>query len=659
MPLFAFVLTCAVLVGTAATAQAPLNPSVIFEGPGERTPLTHWLLRSDPSARGLALGWQRSCRGAGVTVPNTVDTHDYAGAAGTRNYDGSVAWYCTSFQAPHAGTYALGFQSANFRAQIFIDGHDVGSHIGPYLPFEVRSALAAGSHTVVVRIDWRNPGEDSRLGFHRTWFNWGGLNGEVSVRPIGASELSEPSIQTTVAGGEADVRVGVLLTNHGPSRTITPEGSLADGAHTITLPFAPLTLAHGRSATDTALVHVPQPALWSPSSPSLYEMTLSVPGESSYTARVGLRQISERSGHLLLNGRPIVLHGASIQADALGHGDSLTVGDDERIVAELKAIGANAARSQHPLDPILLERLDAAGIMLWQGVGPVEGAGNWYSSTPQLDASAEQQARTAVLAERLHPSVFAWNLVNEVAENGRNGYEVDYVRTLAHWLHSADPGRLVAVDVWGDHPPTHLGALYSDVDAVAETDYSGWYDSPLDSPSQLAALLRSRLRAMDSKFAGKVLVISEFGAESNALNAPGSPGSYSYQSRILAAHIAAYREDPHLSAMLIWCLRDYPLVPTFEGGSIKAKVPNLRLIEGINQKGLFTYAGQPKPAVAVVARLFARSPPADLSSAAAYLTYGAPPRRPAPAQAPPERHPGRLSDCARPSPAHRRGGVCV
>ena len=188
------------------------------------------------------------------------------------------------------------------------------------------------------------------------------------------------------------------------------------------------------------MVHVSQPALWSPSSPSLYEMTLSVPGESSYTARVGLRQISERSGHLLLNGRPILLRGASIQADALGHGDSLTVSDDERIVAELKAIGANAARSQHPIDPILLERLDAAGIMLWQGVGPVEGAGNWYSNTPQLDASAEQQARTAVIAERLHPSVFAWNLVNEVAENGRNGYEVAYVQTLAHWVHKTDRG---------------------------------------------------------------------------------------------------------------------------------------------------------------------------------------------------------------------------
>ncbi len=92
-------------------------------------------------------------------------------------------------------------------------------------------------------------------------------------------------------------------------------------------------------------------------------------------------------------------------------------------------------------------------------------------------------------------------------------------------------------------------------------------------PPQLAALIRSRLAAMDHTFAGKVLAISEFGAESNTLNPPGSPGSYAFQSRVLSAHIAAYRADPHLSAMLVWVLRDYPLVPTFEGGSIHAQAP--------------------------------------------------------------------------------------
>jgi len=165
------------------------------------------------------------------------------------------------------------------------------------------------------------------------------------------------------------------------------------------------------------------------------------------------------------------------------------------------------------------------------------------------------------------------------------------------------------VDVWGDHPPTRAGALYSEADAVAETDYSGWYDYPQDSPAQLAAKMRARLAAMERTFAGKVLVVSEFGAESNGLNPPGSPGSYAYQAKLLAEHIAVYEADPRLSAMMAWVLRDYPLEPTFEGGSIHGVLPHVKLIEGLNQKGLFTYGGQAKPGVvSTVARLYGALP---------------------------------------------------
>jgi len=277
-------------------------------------------------------------------------------------------------------------------------------------------------------------------------------------------------------------------------------------------------------------------------------------------------------------------------------------------VSELKAIGANAARAQHPLDPGLLEKLDAAGIVVWQGVGPVEGAGNWYSNTPALLAAAERQARTAVVAEQLHPSVIAWNLVDEVAGNGRDSAEVHYVQSLTAWLHARDHTRMVAVDVWGDHPPHRAGSLYSGVDAIAETDYTGWYDHPSAPASEQIAEMRARLRAMEGTFAGRVLVISEFGAESNALNPSGSPGSYSFQSRLLARHIGVYEDDAQLSGMLIWVLRDYPLEPMFEGGSIHSALPRLRLIEGLNQKGLYTYGAAAKPAVAVVARLFGALP---------------------------------------------------
>lgn len=615
-PALAGMVVCVALAASAVAAEAPPGHSIVGDGPSGRTALTRWTLRRDTADRGIALGWRRGgFGGMTVSVPNVVQPLPYSGPRAQANYEGSVAWYRTTFNAPTAGVYALRFESANFQARVWVDGRALGSHRGSYLPFEPRARVAAGRHTLVVRVDWRNPGAQSRIGFHRTWFNWGGLDGEVSVRPIGSSELSNPTIQTTLAPGPGDstsapgtqatVRVSVEVRNDSASaRAIVPTGSLSHGAQTITLSFPEQRLGPGQMTTVSTSVSVAAPALWSPASPNLYQLTLEVGQETSFSARVGLRQITWHDGRVYLNGQRLQLHGASIQEDALGHGDALTPDDENTIVAELRAIGANAVRAQHPLDPALLERLDAAGILVWQGIGPVEGAGNWYSSTPALLAGAENQARTAAIAAALHPSIVAWNLVDEVAGNGRNGAEVSYVRTLTRWLHAHDPTRMIAVDVWGDHPPQHPGALYQEADAIAETDYSGWYDSPHNSPAAVSAEISHRLSAMRRTFPDKVLAISEFGAESNRLNPNGSPGSYSFQAALLARHIQAYAADPQLSGMFVYLLRDYPLTPKFEGGSIHGVLPRLRLIEGLNQKGLFTYGGRPKQAVGVVARSF-------------------------------------------------------
>ena len=56
--------------------------------------------------------------------------------------------------------------------------------------------LKAGTrHTLVVRADWRGPAAMKADGWHRLWFNFGGINRGVSIRRIGASEISYPEMQ--------------------------------------------------------------------------------------------------------------------------------------------------------------------------------------------------------------------------------------------------------------------------------------------------------------------------------------------------------------------------------------------------------------------------------------------------------------------------------
>jgi beta-galactosidase/beta-glucuronidase len=579
---------------------APALPAATGPG-GARLLDGPWIVRGDQPGRGAALGWRRGgFTGRTVAVPFSPNARHVRGSAGERSFAGSVAWYRTTVAVPRAGAYAIRFESVNHRAAVWVDGRAVTQHTGTYLPFEARVRLAAGTHVLVVRADWRDPAAMKADAWHRTWFNFGGINRPVSIRALGPSELDSPSIVTRLRGTDAVVDVAVGVSNRAGARTIAVRGTLAGAL----LRFAPVHLGRGARATVRARVRIARPELWEPGHPTLQGLRLEVAGEAVFTARVGLRELRWAGGRLLLNGEPLKLRGASLQEDAPDRGDALTEADADAIVARLQAVGANATRTQHPLSDTLLDRLDAAGILVWQGVGPVDAPGAWTSRTPVQQRRAIRRVRLNVLQARMHPSVVAWNLANEVAGNGHIGGQPEYVDAAAQLVHRLDPGRPTAVDVWGTHLPDRVGFMYRHVDAVGATNYEGWYDDTLAPASTVEAGIDAWLVRLRATFPGKVLVVSEFGAEANRLNAPGAPGSESFQASLLSRHIRAYEAAPWLDGELVWNLQDFALAPSFAGGSIRRQVPGIHLVRGINQKGLFTYDGQAKPAVAAVRRAF-------------------------------------------------------
>jgi hypothetical protein len=278
----------------------------------------------------------------------------------------------------------------------------------------------------------------------------------------------------------------------------------------------------------------------------------------------------------------------------------------DAIVGRLVQIRANATRAQHPLSPALLERLDAAGILLWQEVGPMEGPGNWTATTVALRRHALRRDVVTVIQERVHPSVLTWNLGNEVADQGHAGGQAGYVAAAARLLHRLDAGRPVALDVWGRAlPADDRGLMYRDVDLIGVTMYEGWYERPGEPAAAVAPNLRRRLAIAHRVFAGRVVVVTEFGAEANQLNAWAAPGGEGYQARLLDQEIRVLRADRRLGGWLVWALQDFALTPTFGGGSVRQALPGLRLVPGINQKGLFAFDGTPKPSARVVRRLSA------------------------------------------------------
>ena len=114
---------------------------------------------------------------------------------------------------------------------------------------------------------------------------------------------------------------------------------------------------------------LPAPQLWSPDAPRLYSAKFTLRDRERVIQvekrRIGLRSVEVKGGRSLPQQPP---HPAARRVHPRGHarlGAALTSADMNRIVADLKMLGANITRAHYLLNERLLSRLDRAGIMVW------------------------------------------------------------------------------------------------------------------------------------------------------------------------------------------------------------------------------------------------------------------------------------------------------
>src|SRR3954468_1477157 len=115
------------------------------------TPREHSLYQDGPSGRYLLdSAWTTSAhRTSGfhpVTMPNAFNAHDYT----TKGNRSRVQWYRERFTLPSAGgaaAWRIRFESVNVRADVWLNGRRLGSHVGAYLPFELgATGIRAGAN---------------------------------------------------------------------------------------------------------------------------------------------------------------------------------------------------------------------------------------------------------------------------------------------------------------------------------------------------------------------------------------------------------------------------------------------------------------------------------------------------------------------------------
>ena len=570
-----------------------------------------------PAPVPLDRGWTLQPAGGPVehvTLPRVIEPNPTPAS-----FPGATATYRLSFTAPKlpAGfAWALHFEQVRRVVAVKLNGQLLGVHKDPYTPFTLPapSLRQGASNQLELDVDSRK-GPEPREG----WWNWGGITRPVRLVAQGPVVLSDlallPRVDCDSAGRCRDGQflVDGWLTNRSPQRT-RPTISVQvraprSGAVTRAVVAGPL-LAPGQTAHLSARLHLngaPEP--WSPTDPARYFATVQTRDGGGTLSQVdrlrpGLRSALVRDGHLVLNGRRVAVRGASILEDMPGRGPALTDADDNTIVHELKAVHANITRSHYLLNDRLLDRLDAAGILVWTQA-PIFHR-DVLLRTPRQRASALGTLRGTILAARRHPSTLVYSVANELnATPSRVPTTQAYLLASAREARALDPTVPIAVDVLA-YPSLPYDPTYRAFDALGVNSYFGWYPGKPDRPTGSIAQLPGYLRMWHARYPGQALVLTEFGAEATENGPATEKQTYAYQSAYLKEMLAAIAHSPADGA-IYWTLREFAVKPFWDGLENATPRPNVA-VDSIHNKGLISYRGKAKPAWRVASKEFAATP---------------------------------------------------
>lgn len=206
----------------------------------------------------------------------------------------------------------LHFGAVSYACEVYIDGVQVGSHVGLWDPFEVdiTDTLRPGHSaelTVMVEkpasltggpdappVPGAYPTRETLAGFLP--YVWGHIHGGI-WQPVDLVIRDPSDIASLDINGSADGSVTGSIELTGPCGV---DLQIAD-------PDGDIVATHrceGTGRIDFAL-QIPGPRPWSPASPHLYSVTAMTDTGDTRTQRFGLRTFAADGSHLVLNDRPI------------------------------------------------------------------------------------------------------------------------------------------------------------------------------------------------------------------------------------------------------------------------------------------------------------------------------------------------------------------
>ncbi|MCA9264971.1 MAG: hypothetical protein KDA60_14025 [Planctomycetales bacterium] len=372
-------------------------------------------------------------------------------------------WYRRSFDAdPVDGKRTLlHFEAVDYRCEVWVNGKRVGEHVGGFTPFhfDVTDALRAGPNELVVRVEDETEGDQLRgkqvLDARGIWYTQvSGIWQTVWTENVPESHIEKLKIASDAKAGTITVRAIVS----GDAKSLRRRVIVKDGDRQV---------AEVTGADEALTVQVTNPKLWSPRSPHLYDLEITLvdaQGNAVDTVQgyagirtVGRVQDGDGNWRFTLNGE-VIFHWGPLDQGWWPDG-LLTPPSDEGMrydIEQLKAAGFNMIRKHIKVEPRrYYYHCDRLGMMMWQDQVSGGRSPEWTRmrrNPTDADWTDENHSQFMLELERMvdslenHPCIVVWVPFNEAWGQHKT---VD----VGKWTVDRDPSRLVNIASGGNFWP--------------------------------------------------------------------------------------------------------------------------------------------------------------------------------------------------------------
>jgi beta-galactosidase/beta-glucuronidase len=373
-------------------------------------------------------------------------------------------WYHRTFTIPsdwRNKNVVLHFGAVDWQADVWVNDIKVGTHKGGYSPFsfDITPFLARGEQKLVVKV-W----DPTDRGFqprgkqvsrpHGIWYTpVTGIWQTVWIEPVEKSYITHLKTVPNIDGEN----VSVLADTEGTVSSDIIEVKVLENGNIVN--------AGKAAAGQNVLVSVPNPKLWSPESPYLYDMEVTIVRDGKVVDKVdsyfGMRKIStarDENGviRMQLNNEDYFHFGPLDQGwwpDGL-----YTAPTDEALLYDIKKtkdFGFNMIRKHVKVEPARwYYHCDREGILVWQDMPNGDRSPQWqmrnFFNGKELERSAESEEnfrrewKEIIDLSYSNPSVVVWVPFNEAWGQFKTA-------EIVEWTKNYDPSRLVNTASGGNH----------------------------------------------------------------------------------------------------------------------------------------------------------------------------------------------------------------